>query len=97
MKDLLATTTGDLNLAGADFNIGKSDFQHQEHLLIGQKGSVKQYPDACVGIEDFVNDGDIDEMLSAIRAEFTKDGMTVNSIRYDDTTGDLDYDAKYNS
>lgn len=38
-----------------DFNIGHSDEQHIEHILLAQKGDYKQHPLLGVGIIDYLN------------------------------------------
>ncbi len=95
MKDFLLNSNGDLDISGGDLHIGFSDLQHQEHILIAQKGSLKELPDRGVGIENFLNDSEIDEMVLEVRSEFEKDGMTVNKIKYSEETGNLDYEANY--
>jgi hypothetical protein len=98
MTDLqLNTTTNDLVLVNADLSIGISDGQQQECLLIAQKGSVKQFPDAGVGIENYLNESEIDDMLREIRFQFEQDGMVVNQLDYNEQTGQLNYDANYTS
>lgn len=97
MKDFLLNRYGDLDLSNGDLHIGYSNLQHQEHILIAQKGTLKQYPDRGVGIEDFVNESEIDEMVSEVRAEFQKDGMNVTRIKFIEETGQFDYDANYPS
>ncbi|MGN6604569.1 MAG: hypothetical protein ACTHK8_19070 [Ginsengibacter sp.] len=96
MKDFLLDGAG-LMIKDNDLAVGFSDFQHQEHLLIAHKGSVKRFPDVGVGIENYDNDTEVDSMLSEIRAQFEGDGMTVKNLDYDFETGELTYDANYNS
>ena len=95
MKDLLLDSGGNLVIENNDFKIGTSDLQHQEHILIGQKGCLKEFPDRGVGIENFLNGEMIDEMLNMIKIEFEKDGMTVDKLSYNEQTGQLDYNANY--
>ncbi len=95
MKDFLKDDLGDMAIVDGDFAVGISDYQHEEDLLIAQKGDFKQFPDVGVGIEDFINESDIDGLLDAVRSEFTKDGMTVSNISFDEQTGNLNYDASY--
>lgn len=92
MKDLLVKENGDIDFS---LGVGRSNEQHQQHCLIAQKGSVKQYPDAGVGIENYLNGDNPDELLNMVRAEFVKDGMKVNSVAYDENTKQLDYEATY--
>lgn len=95
MIDYLLDDTGDILISNNDLQTGFSDLQHQEHILIAQKGSLKEFPDRGAGIENFINDSEIDEMVSRVRIEFEKDGMTVEEINYNEQTGELNYDAKY--
>lgn len=95
MKDLLLNDNGDLGIANNDLQIGYSDLQHQEHILIAQKGNFKESPDVGVGVENFINDSDIDGLLSEVRAQFEKDGMTVTRVDYDENDEELIYDANY--
>ena len=97
MKDLLLNEAGDLQLTGDDLVIGLSDEQQQEHILIGQKGSVKQFPDTCVGIENYINTSETTDMLREIRYQYEQDGMVVNTISYDEQAGKLTHDAEYQS
>lgn len=95
MKDLLLNNYGDLDVSTLDIRIGISDLQHQEHIIVAQKGSLKRYPDRGVGIVDFVNDSEIDALTSDVRAEFEKDGMTVEKVNYSEDTTNLEYEAHY--
>jgi hypothetical protein len=96
MVDLLITA-GDLSILDQDFKFGFSDEQHQEHLLIAQKGSVKQFPETGVGIENYLLADDVNAMLREIRHQFQADGMQVLSVTYDENTHALTYDAGYSS
>lgn len=95
MQDLLLDDTDDLLIENGDFVIGISDLQHQEHLLVAQKGDFKQYPDIGVGIQNFLRETNIDGLIMEVRKEFVKDGMEVSLVDFLEQTGDLDYDAKY--
>jgi len=96
MKDILIGDTG-IVIENNDMVIGYSNYQHQEHLLVQQKGELKQDPDVGAGIENYLRDDEIQEMTSEVATQFTKDGMTVNRINYNEEAGDLDYDANYPS
>lgn len=96
MIDYMMDETGDMLLDdNGGYILGESTGQHQQLLLICQKGEFKENPDACVGIEDYLNGTDINGMVAEIRSQFTKDGMTVKQLRYDEQTGELTYDANY--
>ncbi|KAK6033562.1 tape measure domain protein [Ostertagia ostertagi] len=49
MIDLLHDINGELILAGEDLATGVSDLQHQQDLLLADKGSIPQYLEAGVG------------------------------------------------
>lgn len=95
MQDILLGTDYDLVIANGDLSVGFSDLQQQELLLVLPKASLKEFPDATVGLEDFINDNNTEGMCSEIRRCFTSDGMDVNTVKYDEQTGDLNYDASY--
>ena len=95
MQDILLDTNNDLLIVDNDFVIGESSRQHQELLLLLAKGELKESPEATVGIADFINESEVDGMVFEIRKRYEADGMTVNSISYNETTGDLNYDANY--
>ena len=80
MKDLLHDTNGDLLIAGNDLVVGNSDLQHQQDLLLTEKGSIKQYPDAGVGSYKFLESEDEAGFLREIGLQFTADGMDVKEL-----------------
>jgi hypothetical protein len=95
MQDFLLDINGDLAIDNNDFVVGESNNQHQELLLLIAKAELKEKPEATVGIEDFINETEIDAMVFEVRKVFEADGMIVNKIAYNETTGDLSYDANY--
>lgn len=54
-KDFLSNIDGDLSILNGDLEIGFSDEQHQEDILVAFKGDYKQYPLIGVGIENYLN------------------------------------------
>lgn len=97
MTDFLLNENGDLDISDSTIALGRSDEQHQQLLLITQKCSWKELPARAVGLVNFINDNNIDGMVAMVRSEFVKDGMKLTAISYTEQTGDLNYDAKYNS
>jgi hypothetical protein len=95
MTDILLDTNNDLLIVDNDFVIGESSGQHQGLLLIIEKGQIKEKPDATVGIVDYINDNEIEDMKFEIRKKFEADGMDFKGIDYNEITGDLTYDANY--
>lgn len=95
MRDILLNDDADLTTLNGDFVIGDSDEQHQEHLIVFQPGSIKRDPEAGVGIENYLMDDNIDDMLREIRHQFERDGMIVDAVLFDKELNDLQYAANY--
>lgn len=96
MEDvLLDIETADLQTSGGDLVTGYADEQHQAHLLVFQKGALKEAPEVGVGLESYLMGDDVDGMLREVRFQFEKDGMTVDAVVFDNLLNDLSYDAKY--
>ena len=93
---LLDLLTADVKIANGDFVVGFSDEQHQAHLLVFQKGALKDAPDVGVGLETYLMGDDVDGLLREVRFQFEKDGMQVATVNYDENLNALDYDANYN-
>jgi hypothetical protein len=96
MKDLLKAGNGDLSIVGNDLAIGVSDRQHQEDLILDEKGSIKQFPDTGVGAQEFLESEDESGLLREVSLQFTADGMNVKKVAYD-SAGKLIVDAPYKS
>ncbi|KAA2244565.1 hypothetical protein F0L74_00895 [Chitinophaga agrisoli] len=94
MKDILLTQDLDLDVRAGDLNAGNSDLQHQQLLLINNRGNIKEFP--AVGIDAFgyLQDNDTSALLREIRKQFTADGMQVKTINITNT-GQLNIDATY--
>jgi hypothetical protein len=60
MNDILLDTNGDLSFQNGDLKTGYSDNQHQEHILIANKGEYREFPEMGVAIEQIINDDDYD-------------------------------------
>lgn len=98
MKDILLDAgSADVKIDNGDFVVDESDGQHQEHLLVFQKGALKDEPQVGVGIENYLNDDDVDAMLRELRSQFENDGMAVNAVVFDEALKNLDYNAQYKS
>lgn len=93
MKDIEINTEGDILLKNGDLSYTLSDSQHQKDILISDKGHYKQYPTLGVGMINFLQDTDPENMLRTIRKEFSKDGMTIHKVHI--LNGILNTDAQY--
>lgn len=94
MKDILLNEDLDLDIRAGDLAAGYSDLQHQQLLLITNRGNIKEYP--AVGIDAFgyLQDNNMSALLREIRKQFSADGMQVKTINITDT-GQLNIDAAY--
>lgn len=97
MQDFLLDDNGDLKIENEDFVLGNSDVQHQELLLLMDKGELKENPTKTVGLIQYINESENDKLVFETRAVFEVDGMTVNSIAFDEQNQELNYDANYKS
>jgi hypothetical protein len=94
MKDLKKDTDGDLLISNNDLVIGISDLQHQEDLILTEKGSVKQYPEAGVGAASYLENDEGAELLREIGLQFTADGMDVQGVSLLDN-GNIKFEGAY--
>jgi hypothetical protein len=94
MKDILLNEGLDLDIRAGDLATGFSDLQHQQLLLMTNRGNIKEFP--AVGIDAFgyLQDNDTSALLREIRRQFTADGMEVKTINITNT-GQLNIDAAY--
>jgi len=93
-QDILLSETLDLKIENGDFFVGESTFQHQQALILAEKGEYKQYPKAGVASKRYLENADPSDYARAIRQEFISDGMAVNSINIADDL-QLTIDANY--
>ena len=94
MTDIKHTEQGDLDLSTGDLLYVSSDYQHQKDILLARKGYYKEHPEMGVGIEDYRNETDPEELLRSIRQEFAADGMKVSKVAIT-ATGNIETDASY--
>lgn len=94
MTDIKNTDSGDLDFSAGDLLYVESDGQHQKDLLMARKGHYKEHPGIGVGIEDYVNETDPEELLRTIKKEFSADGMKVNKVTLN-ALGEIETDAYY--
>jgi len=94
-KDILITEDYDLRVENGDFVTGESTRQHQNLIILADKGEFKQFPTVGVGILRYLEGHDGDNLAREIRTEFNKDGMTVKGIKFNgskiDITANYDY------
>lgn len=94
MIDILLDNDGDLDFTNGDLNSGFSDNQHQEHILLSNKGEFKEFPEIGVGIEGMLDDDDFTGFLIDIKKNLEYDGMKINNVKIDES-GNLNIDGYY--
>jgi len=94
MMDISLDAGYDLVFEGGDFTIKESTPQHQQQLILNNKGDFKQNPAICVGAFNYLDDENFQELSRNISIEFTRDGMDVISIQLT-PTGIINSDAFY--
>lgn len=82
-----------MQIANGDFVMGDATEQHQRRLLMAHKGEYKQHPLTGVGLADYIDDENKNELVREIRKQMVQDGMTVNVLKI--TTTGINLDADY--
>lgn len=83
----------DLDIEQGDFANVESTLQHQRQLLINNKGTFKENPTICIGLWNYIDDENFSEAMAAVRTEFPRDRMQINSISI--TAGNININAYY--
>ncbi len=94
MQDFVLDEQGDLKIQGGDFVAGHSDEQHQQHILLANKGEYKEFPELGVGIVQMLSDDNYTGMLIEAKRNLEYDGMKIKDIAYKED-GKLSIDGKY--
>jgi len=92
-NDILLDGDFDLQIADGDFVVGDATLQHQQLLILIEKGELREFPTRGVGIKSWLLDDRAGDLNGAIKREFEADGMTVNSVRQ--VNGEIKVDANY--
>jgi hypothetical protein len=80
MTDIFLDTDEDLFIVGGDLSAAECTAQHQEMLLLNNKGDFKENPTVCVGAVAYFDDEHFQGLIRAISIEFTRDGMEVEGV-----------------
>lgn len=94
MKDILLDDNGDLDFQNGDLVIGYSDNQHQEHILIANKGEYREFPELGVGINRILSDDEPTSFLIEAKKNLEYDGMKIKNIKINEN-GNIDIDGYY--
>jgi len=78
--DYLLDEDFDLRIEDGDFISGESTTQHQDLLMMLNKGELRQFPKTGVGVVGFLNDDLLGDLYGEINTQFRADGMTVRKV-----------------
>lgn len=81
ITDILLDNSGDLMFQNGDLVCGDSTKQHQNLLILTEKGEWKQNPTMGVGVSNYLLDDNYLPLKNEIEAQFEKDGITIESIQ----------------
>lgn len=95
MQDFIVNDKFDLQIENGDFKTGNATLQHQNHIILAEKGEFKNAPEIGAAIRTALNDENPRQLLSQIRRNFEYDGMKVNTLKIA-SNGNLLIDAVYN-
>ncbi len=80
MIDIGLDASDDLEIATGDFVVVESTAQHQRQLILNNKGDFKQNPTISVGVLNYMDDENFQQLIRAISVEFARDGMDVKRV-----------------
>lgn len=92
--DYVLNEAMELVIREGTFVTGDATQQHQQLLLMTEKGEWKQSPSVGVGLSGFLNDDNPGSMKAEIIKQFELDGMRVDSVRFDGV-GTVKIQAEY--
>lgn len=78
---LLNEETNDLVIKNGDFAQGDATQQNQKNLLNINKGELREFPIDGVGLINFLDDENFNDLIREVRREMVKDGMTVDDLK----------------
>ena|ERR1022692_3067775 len=85
--DFILGSDFDLVIENGDFKVDESTLQHQQLLLLANKGEIKQSPTDGVGINNYLlEDGGVDDLKHVIQEQFEGDGMEIHSMKINSLT-----------
>ena len=80
MTDLILTDDFDLKIEGGDFVFGDATEQNQDLLLLIDKGQLRQFPYVGVGVVNYLNDDNIQQMHGEVVKQYELDGLSIISL-----------------
>jgi hypothetical protein len=80
MMDIGLDDSEDLAIDHGDFIYTESTAQHQQQLILNNKGDFKENPTIGVGAFEYFNDEGFQGLLRGISIEFSRDGMDTAAV-----------------
>ena len=93
--DILLDENFDLLFKDGDLVIGESTRQHQQLLLLTQKGENREFPTTGVGLKNWTLDENPGDLNGEIKKEFEKDGMKVLQVKTTSNLSNMHLEAVY--
>ena len=81
LHDFKLDNSFDLEIKDGDFVVAESTLQHQQLLILINKGMLREHPARCVGLPSWINDDRAGNLNAAIKREFETDGMKVVAVK----------------
>lgn len=97
-KDILLGADRDLLFIEGDFNIGNSDEQHVEDILLSSKGEYKQFPLIGIDLLSFINSSSTLNTRQKLEKEISIQLLSDNANEIKVTTdneGGIKVEARY--
>lgn len=94
MQDFLINDDGAMLVANGDLAIGYSNQQHQRHLLLFEKGSLKENITVGVGAFRYLESELQAEFLREVATQFAGDGLVVTKMEIAEN-GKFEIEADY--
>ena len=92
--DIALADNEDVLIRSGDFVIDECTAQHQQQLILNNKGDFKQNPTIGVGVFEYFDDEHMRDLIRTVSIEFARDGMDVQDIKLD-AAGVLKSNAYY--
>lgn len=83
MKDFLLDETNDLKITNGDFEIGSSDQQEIESLMMSHKGEWKEHPLAGAGLEEYLKSRKLTKAVREAKKQLQEDGFEVFDVEFE--------------
>ena len=81
VTDILLDANFDLRIENGDFVAGESTRQHQQLLILTDKGEWKENPTRGVGAQGWLLDDKDGDLNAVVKTEYERDGMRIVAVK----------------